>query len=428
MQRPTRPSGLSAPGLNWRARADSWVAYWVARGDLVKRGYSLKSVRLWPPSTSTARVEPTHDEWLTISAGCERLQSEMLEWANPLDWAYDPRAIYDGTMNSLKRIYHDDPDSPFQELRHATKHTYSMNSNSVCAAVGAARIPELNFRDFKNWYKGFCKPKKPGGPIRKARGHGLMTHVRLMIGFGALLKLPGCRDAKETLSAMEFETAKRRAEFMTADHAIAFRRQAHLDGVPSMALAQALMFDLGARQKDCIGEWVPNSEPGLSSVLDHGDKWILGMTWEEIDGGILTHRLSKSLSRESIQNADAGKTKRYDLSLYPMVTEEMALVPIDKRKGPLVVAEHTGQPWRGKVFQRRWRKVAKAAGLPANIQNRDSRAGAATEAENSGADIERIRKSLGHSQASTTRIYTRDDDQATAEVAILRVKNRQQTP
>lgn len=425
--RPIKPSGLSAPGLSWRERTDSWVAYWVARGDLVKRGYSLRSVRLWPPSTQTVYTEPTPDEWAVISSGCERLQSEMLEWANPIAREYDPRSIYDGTLNSLKRIYHEDPDSPFHDLRFETKRTYSINSNSVCSAVGMARIPELTFRDFKNWHKGFCQPKKPGGPLRKSRGHGLMTHVRIIIGFGALLRLPGCKDAKETLSAMEFEAPRRREEFMTAEQAVSFCRQARVDGCPSIALAQALMFDLGARQKDVIGEWVPNSEPGLSSVLDHGKKWIVGMTWEEIEGGILTHRLSKSLARGDIQNSDAGKTKRFDLSLYPMVAEEMALVPMNKRNGPLIVDEQTGLPWRGKVFQRRWRKVAKAAGLPPNIQNRDSRAGAATEADNLNAGEERIRKALGHSKATTTRIYLRDEDKATAEIAILRAKNRPQT-
>lgn len=426
--RPRKPEGLIAPGINWRRRANGWVAYWVARGDIVAKGYSFKSMRLWPPSAQAQRLEPDAEEWQTISSACIRAQNEMLEWANPSGRQYDPRDLYDGTYESLDRIYQTDPDSPFQSLRHDAKRSYSSKSRSVIAAVGKARIPQLTFRDFKRWHEGFCSPNGGEDQPRHARGHGLMTHVRIVIGFGALLRLPGCKEAKDTLSDMEFQTPKRREEYMEAWHAIAIRRQAHLDGCPSIALAQALMFEFGARQKDVIGEYVPQSEPGISDVLDHGDKWILGMTWEEVKDGILEHRLSKSLSRADIGNKQAGKIKRYDLSLYPMVMEEISLIPLEKRKGPMVVAEHTGRPWRGKVFQRRWRKIANAAGVPKTIQNRDSRAGAATEADNSQAGEDRIRQALGHSRATTTRIYMRGEDAATAEVAVLRVKNRRQTP
>ncbi len=90
----------------------------------------------------------------------------------------------------------------------------------------------------------------------------------------------------------------------------------------------------------------------------------------------------------------------------------------------MVKAEHTGLPWRHKYFQQHWREIATAVGVPANVQNRDSRAGAATEGENAGADIETIRHGLGHSKPETTRIYTRTADEQTAKLATIRSASR----
>lgn len=427
MPRPVKPEGLSTPGLNWRQRTNSCVAYWVCRPDIAKRGYSLKSVRLWPPSTSL-RTEPTKEEWDVIASTCDKLQSEMLEWGNcgPANW--DPRAVYDGRMKTLIEVYQRDPDSPYQEVRPKTRKSYDSMLSTLTLAVGEARIPELNFRDFKRWYEGFCKPKKADGKKRKARGHGLMTFVRIVIGFGSLLKLAGCRDARETLADMEFETPKRRETIITYQQVLAVVEAAHRLGFPSIALAQAAMWDTGLRQKDLLGEWVSMSEPGISDITDHGEKWLYGARHDNIKGSILAHRLSKSLrGRNAVADPDAGKLKHFDLNLYPMFLEQLSLIPADRRTGALIVAEHTGLPWRQKVFAEKWRIIARAAGVPDHVQNRDSRAGAATEADNLGIPIEKTGKALGHAKPDTTRIYTRGEDAITAEVAILRTKHRPKT-
>lgn len=423
--RPVKPESLSAPGLNWRRRKDGWVAYWICRTDIAERGYSLKSVRLWPPSAKP-RPEPDVDEWLFIGSQCDKLQAEMLEWGNcgPANW--DPRTVYDGTVATLIDVYQRDPDSPYQELRLNSKKGYDSKCKSVKIAVGAARVPELNFRDFKRWYEGFCKAGADG-KARKARGHGLMTQVRIVFAFGSLLKLPGCREAKDTLSEMEFSTPKRRTVIITYEQVLAVIAEAHRRGVRSIALAQSIMWDMGVRQKDAIGEWSPFSEPGISDVTDHGDKWLFGMRLDNIVNGILTHRLSKSLrGRNAVADPEAGKVKRFDLTLYPLVMQEMAFLG-ERRTGPMVIAEHTGLPWRQKVFAEKWREIARAAGVPDNVQNRDSRAGAATEADIMGIPLEETGKALGHAKPDTTRIYTRGEDAITAKVAILRTKNRPQT-
>src|SRR6185312_14279942 len=236
------------------------------------------------------------------------------------------------------------------------------------------------------------------------------------------------KDARETLSKIEFPMPKRRTVFLTTQQVIAIRAKAHEMGYPSIALAQVLMFELMIRQKDAIGEMIPMSEPGLSDTGYGGKKWLMGIHWNEIsDTLILTHRLSKSLrGREAIMDPGAGKTEVFDLKVYPMVMEE--LQHVTHKTGPLVICEHTGRPWDHKYFATIWRKVADAAGIPKHLQSRDSRAGGITEGRKSGATLENLRHHAGHSQVSTTAGYDRSDLETKNNVQQLRVKNRTQTP
>src|SRR3569833_2464338 len=39
------PNIADAPGLAWRQRADGWIAIWIARADIVKKGYSPSARR-----------------------------------------------------------------------------------------------------------------------------------------------------------------------------------------------------------------------------------------------------------------------------------------------------------------------------------------------------------------------------------------------
>jgi hypothetical protein len=92
--------------------------------------------------------------------------------------------------------------------------------------------------------------------------------------------------------------AKTRNEYMTAAQCRLLRSNAHEHGRPSVAVEQAFVFELGLRQKDVIGEWIPIKWPGLSDVVWGPRKWLMGIRWDEIDADlILRHRLSKFRSR-----------------------------------------------------------------------------------------------------------------------------------
>jgi site-specific recombinase XerD len=185
-------------------------------------------------------------------------------------------------------------------------------------------------------------------------------------------------------------------------------------GRPSIALAQAFQFELMLRQKDVIGEWVPIREPGISDVQADGLKWLRGIRWEEIDQNmVLRHLTSKrqKMIEVSLRNA-------------PMVIEEMALLGAQPANGPIIVSEWDRLPWTGPEFRRWWRIVAEAAGVPKEVRNMDSRAGAISEATDAGADLEHVRHAATHSNISMTQRYSRGAEGKIENVQKLRAEHR----
>jgi hypothetical protein len=143
---------------------------------------------------------------------------------------------------------------------------------------------------------------------------------------------------------------------------------AHKVGRPSIALAQAIQFELKALgQKDVIGEWVRQSDPGASDIVTEDGKWLRGFRWSQIDSDlILRHTI---LTRQ-------GKTKvkiKVNLTRKPMVMDELTKLGERPANGPMIVCENSSIPWTAYEFRRQWRKVATAAGVPKTVFNMDSR-------------------------------------------------------
>jgi integrase len=426
MEHPAKIS--DAPGLVWRPRSDHWVALWLAKRDAVKRGYPVKSVRLWPPSHAPL-AELTADVVKLLQSECDRLQGEMIGWLDDGGGdAKDDVPAYNGTLAGLIKCYERDPDSPFAAIRYSTRAGYGRVLDTIERNVGGSDVRAIKARDVKRWFEKWAEPATPGGPRRLDKAHSLITMLRQLFRYGAaLLECPECERLHRALAKLAFPKGQARSQALTREQAQAIIRAANADGLPSLALAQALAFELALRQRDVIGEWVPVSEPGLSGILDGHDKWQVGVHWEEVSPDlILTHRLSKSIrGRHGIADANVGKIKKFDLKLYPMVLEQLQHVPPERRVGPMVVCESTALPWRSRWFRVQWRRLAEQAGVPADVQNRDSRAGAITEAiEASGGDLDLARIGAGHSNVATTQRYSRADQRRTAELAKLRAKPR----
>jgi hypothetical protein len=107
-----------------------------------------------------------------------------------------------------------------------------------------------------------------------------------------------------------------------------------------------------------------------------------------------------------------------------MVMEELARIPEEARKGPLVIHEATGLPYQRSSWEWLWRQVREAAGLPSELWNRDLRAGGITEAEMAGASVDDRAKLAGHSKRINESVYSRDRLAASDRVVEARERFR----
>lgn len=402
------PKIEDAPGLVWRPRKNGWVAYWQARSDLVKAGFQPQTSRLWDG------VEPSKLEADHIATQCRRLQAEMLTFSRAGEYVTDTTVK---TLRDLVNAYQNDPASTHRKKRYHTRRNHEHGLKRMVEAYGDTLLSDIKARTVLLWHDRWTE-----GGRKISIGHMYVAHLRTMFGFGAtMLENDDCERLCGVMHHMRFPMGRPREDVLTAEQALAIRNKAREIGWFSIALAQAIQFDLMLRQKDVLGEWVPLSEPGISDTVHDAvgaGKWIRGLRWEEIDDNlILRHMTSKK-----------DKPMEADLKLAPMVLEELEhllkFLGEKPAKGPLLICEATARPWKAVEFRRKWRVVADLCGIPKGVQNRDSRAGAITEATDAGADLEHVRHAATHSDISMTQRYSRKSNEKTAVVQRLRLEHR----
>lgn len=398
----TPPKVADAPGIIWRTNKLGWEARWQARTDMVNKGFLPKSQRLWIGADLSAKDEAY------IQDNCRRLQDEMLVFSRGGLPDVKP---FDGTLRALVSCYQTDPDSTYAKKRYAVRKNHDAMLKRMVARHGDEHLSDIKGRLLLAWHKEWSHEGE-----KLAIGHMFIAQLRTLFGFGAtILEDPDCERLCLVLHKMRFQAPKPRTEVLTAEMAEAVRAHAHELGWHSIALAQAIQFDLMLRQKDVIGEWVPLNEPGVSEVIyPTKGKWITGLQWSSInDNLILKHVTSKR-----------QKGIEVDLKLAPMVMDEIAFLGERPAKGPVIICEATGLPFTTAEFRRKWRIVANAAGVPKSVRNMDSRAGAITEASESGAELEHIKHAATHSDISMTQRYARGQAEKTATVMKFRSAHR----
>jgi hypothetical protein len=334
------------------------------------------------------------------------------------------------TLGELIEIYQTDRTSTFHKLRYHVRENQRSNLRRLAASHGHIELAAVKHRTIAEWHLDWTKD----GHL--AQAHRFIATIRTMCGFGAsMLEDEQCERICMVLHRMKFAHPIPSTVFMTSDQANVIRDVARSHfGWPSMSLAQALQFELILRQKDVIGEWVPEIEPGETDVRHDGEKWLRGLRWEEIDHNlILRHMTSKR-----------QKVLEVDLKLAEMVVEEFQLIvgeqpliivnDITKKEtinrhllpaaGPIVICDTNGLPWTGNEFRRKWRKVANKAGIPKEVKSMHSRHGGVTEADLAGADINHIKEAATHSDIAQTQRYSRANNEKIVGVQKLRALHR----
>jgi hypothetical protein len=311
------------------------------------------------------------------------------------------------TLKQLIDCYRTDPYSNFLRLQHQVRRKHDGELTRLIERYGSTQLCDIRFRTLLAWYRDWLAD----GKVAKARS--AVSRLRELFRFGrSILEDGECDRLFEALGKLPLESSPPRTVQMTADHARAICATAHRHfGWHSIALAQALQFELLLGQKDVIGEWVPFTEPGESDVIwaERKQKWLRGLRWSDIDKNLILRHTAGS----------GGRRIEVDLRTAPMVLEELKILVAKSRdvsgaamtlheifeqlksitadtlprseespvtgpvtledligslpsSGPIVYCEINGMPWSTAEFRRKWRKVAKEAGVPDNVTNRDS--------------------------------------------------------
>ncbi len=393
------PYNLPTPGLKRRPRQDGTKRLvWVARADLVKAGYKPKTVPLHYAA----------DDAALISAACQRHQAEMLAWA--AGHRPDP-TLFDGTVAGLIRRYQHDEASPYRKIKWNTRRVYDQTLGVIERAFGKRSLVALKNTDFQRWYDKAREPDAPGASERVNKAHKIVSLLRRLFSFGVAAELPQCVRLKLILDNMTFEQPGRRDVALERHHVEAFVEVALEGHRLSLALGTVLQFEAALRQRDVIGEWVPlKTGEATGGIVLHDRRWANGLTWADLGQDFLIRK----------RTTKTGAFAAHDLKLFPMTMRLLRLVPAAKRVGPLVIDEKAGRPYATDGYAREWRKVADAAGIPREVWNMDARAGAITEADDAGADLDEIRATAAHTQSSTTVRYLRGSMGKSRKVAGLR--------
>lgn len=387
-----------APGLKRMKRHNGRVdLYWVADEKAVKAGYLPKTVRLqgeWPSREVEER--------------CSLLQAEMHRWMRE---GIEPRIVVPpGTLGWICRAFETDEDSPIHGLRQASKVFYARYIGMVVDKAGDAPLRDIVGSDVRRWHREWTADKG------KRQAYACIQALRRVVNYGCELRDRSCLELAQVLAKTEFSAPKARKLRPTYEQVVAVREAAHKAGYPSIALAVALQFELGLRQKDVIGEWVrhtPESMAKIEGAITSGSAvWEWGLTWSHIDQYL---RLSKPTSK-----SNGSESAEHDLTRYPEVIAELP----PRGVGPVVLNENTRLPWTPGHFSRTFRKIARAAGWPDEVWNMDSRAGAVSEAFEAGADAADVMRTATHTQMSTTMLYNRGAVVQSSRVADLRAARR----
>ncbi len=259
-------------------------------------------------------------------------------------------------MAALIARYKADTDSPYSKLRFRTREHYNGLLRRIEHDMGTELIRDINAEYISGAHEDWTESGV-------AMAHALVTMLRGLVGFGAnVLKNKECRELKFTMSEMKFQPPKAQLERLTVDQVRNIIDAAHAMGRPSIAIAQAFQYDCGLRQKDVIGDWVPESEPGESDVRNDEMKWLYGLRWEEIGKDlILRHPPS-----------NGGKMIEMSLSGFELVKTELEEIGALPKSGPVVVSETNGLPYAAWEFRRVWREVADTVGIPKELKNKAS--------------------------------------------------------
>lgn len=377
---------LYAPGLNRSGNA----AYWKAPKRYVEAGWSLKSVAL-------------HGDDLARALRCRELTREMMQW-----WEGATAKVEPDTWQWLFSAYKGDKLSPIQEVKGNTRAGYLEDISYWEGFIGEDDMARANFVEIKGWLADMkAKPRSDAFIKRKKEMLGRM------VGYGVALENKQCQRIKPILSEIRVKNSKPRNQAPTRDQVYAVIAAADAADHAVFSLGVMLQYEFALRIVDITGQWIKAGKDE-GGIQRGGKRWQDGLTWDMIDRDVTM--IVKTISKTKRHSMD---DMEFDLTLVPHVRERLLAIPAEKRIGPVIVSG-LGEPYCKRAWTDMWRTHANTAGVPFEIQLRDLRAGAITEAKNLGATMTSLRDFAGHSTTAMTERYARGRAASATRVVELR--------
>lgn len=377
-----------APG---QSQSDSHF-YWKPPARYRKSGYSLTSVRL-------------SGDTLERAAKCRDLTREMVRWYEDSKPKLTP-----GTWRALFAKYKADDVSPLRDVKGNTRKTYLTDLAYWEAVLGEAKISDMTFVEAKTM-------------LRKMQERGRSAHfvsskwnaLRRFNNYGVALRWKECDEVQKILGQLRVPSPKARHVSPTENQVLAVIAAADADGATAFATGILFQWRLSLRAMDVRGDFIPLAQDEQPSGICSGRRrWGDGLTWDMISADLSLLTKTPSKTERSMPEAIV-----WDLTLTPDLQGRLSAVPVSQRIGPVIVQKH-GMPFDRFTYGDAWRRYAKKAGVPSNIQLRDIRAGAANDAERNGATPLEIKKQLNHASLETTERYLRERSRGVNNVLRLR--------
>lgn len=406
---------IETEGLVWIPRQKRYTPYW------------RPPVWYTPGGVKHPHVPLSHlsDDPPALIARCKALQSDALAWKSGVRGHV---AKFDGTLGQILRRYLNDSESTFFALRPGSRHPYEFYAKRLLHELEDRRIDAITGVDLKRWHERWSESgeKLAASKMMRAVLDAAISFSIMSSKHGSP-ELRAASELREILktAGRKLPAPRRREAIITADQVVALRVSARADGRASMALAYALVFETTLRLWDVIGQWWPMEAPLISDIVSerrtsmkHAKKWF-GLRWEDIDGDLVLRYVPSKTS------AKTGLAVTFPLKSAPMVMEELAHWPIEKRTGPAIVNEASGLPYSHTFFGEFWRKDRKAAGIESSVWARDLRASGISEARAGGVATDDAAKVAGHASTKTTSaVYDRATLEAAERFAEARTRRR----
>lgn len=143
-------------------------------------------------------------------------------------------------LGTLIKEYQIDPDSSFHELKHEVRVKHRRMLARIAREKGEHRLRDIRARTLVGWQRDWAASGKA------AMASALTGRLSALFRFGAtILEDRECARLFEALSLARVQAGSTpRIARMTADQATALRNKAREIGYFSIALAQALQFEL----------------------------------------------------------------------------------------------------------------------------------------------------------------------------------------